>query len=60
MISIFKIDDIYLFFSYGTPDIRGSQSPWIAIKGASDQSEFAYFLKRNINFYKKQGRQEDV
>ncbi|WP_020586338.1 hypothetical protein [Desulfobacter curvatus] len=54
MLSVIKFDDIYLFFSYGTPDIRGSQSPWIAIKGTSTQSEFAHFLKRNIDYYQKE------
>lgn len=52
MISAIKIDNIYLFFPYGTPDIRGSQSPWLAIKADSEYSEFAKFLKRVFLFYK--------
>lgn len=51
MISVIKIDNIFLFFPYGTPDIRGSQSPWLSIKGDSDRSEFAKFLRKVISFH---------
>jgi len=52
MISFIKIDNIFLFFPYGTPNIRGSQSPWIAISADAEKSEFANFLKKATNFYK--------
>ena len=51
MVSVIKIDAIYLFFPYGTPNIKGSHSPWILIDGNAEGSAMVKFLKDIIKFY---------
>jgi hypothetical protein len=51
MVSVIKIDNIYLFFPYGTPNVKGSHSPWIVIDGNADRSALVKFLKDIIQFY---------
>ncbi|MCE7062358.1 hypothetical protein [Dyadobacter sp. CY343] len=51
MLSVVKIDDIFLFFPYGTPNIKGSHSPWIVIDGSAEHSAMAKFLKNIVKFY---------
>lgn len=53
MSTVVKIDDHFLFFVYGTPNIRGSQSPWIAIDKTNGNGEIVKFLNEIVNFYKK-------
>jgi hypothetical protein len=51
MVSVIKIDDHYLFFPYGTPNLKGSHSPWILIDGCAEGSAMVKFLKDIIKFY---------
>lgn len=51
MISIIKIDNTFLFFPYGTPNIKGSRSPWIEVDGNAHSSTMAKFLRDIIKFY---------
>jgi len=51
IMTIIKIDDIYLFFSYGPPSIRGSQSPWIALDTNSSCGHLGRFLAKSVEFY---------
>jgi hypothetical protein len=51
MVSLIKIDNTFLFFPYGTPNIKGSRSPWIEVDGNADNSSMVKFLKDIIKFY---------
>lgn len=51
MVSVIKIDNTYLFFPYGTPNIKGSHSPWMVIDGYAENSAMVKFLKGVIKFY---------
>lgn len=51
MVSVIKIDSIFLFFPYGTPNIKGSHSPWIVIDGNAEQSAMVKFLTGILKFY---------
>lgn len=52
MCTVIKIDDDFLFFSYGSPNIRGSQSPWMAFDGKTINSKWVQFLSNIISFYR--------
>jgi len=51
MVSIIKIDNYFLYFSYGSPDIKGSDSPWILVDGKSQNSAIVRYLKKVLEFY---------
>lgn len=51
LISAIKIDNNYLYFSYGTPDIKGSQSPWILVNGETENGALSNFLRRIFVYY---------
>lgn len=53
MISVLKIDDLYVFFPYGTPNIKGSQSPWILVDGEAENSSLVKYLKDIIAYYER-------
>jgi hypothetical protein len=48
-----KIDDQLLFFPYGTPNIRGGDSPWVAIDGKAKDSKLANFLNDLFAYYQE-------
>lgn len=52
MSTVIKIDDHFLLFIYGTPNVRGSQSPWLAIDRSNGNGEIVRFLSAIVNYYK--------
>jgi len=51
MCTVMKVDDRFLFFAYGSPNIRGSQSPWIVFDGRAINSKWVRFLYDVVSFY---------
>jgi len=50
-ITAIKIDNVFLYFSYGTPNMKGSQSPWILVDGEAENSALAKFIRSNFEYY---------
>lgn len=53
MATVVKIDEHFLFFMYGTPDIRGSQSPWVALDISNGSGELVRFLSSIVEYYQR-------
>jgi len=49
MVQVIKIDNLYFFSPYGTPNIRGPQSPWIVVEDI-DTAKIASFLSKIIKY----------
>ncbi len=50
-ISIVKIDDDIIYYSYGPPSIRGSQSPWLLLRIKESKGYLPRFLLRSLEYY---------
>lgn len=53
MVTIVKIDDRFFWYPYGSPNIRGKESPWFEVDVHNHPSYVSDFLKKNIDYYKK-------
>lgn len=49
-LTLIKIDEAYLFFAYGTPNIRGSESPWLLFDGVKS-GNFVRFFENILDYY---------
>ena len=49
MIQVIKVDNLFFFSPYGTPNIRGSQSPWIVVEDI-ESAKIASFLSKIIKY----------
>ncbi len=56
MLTSVKIDDQFLFFPYGTPNMRGGDSPWLAVDGKAKNSKFVKFLSDLFAYYQESVR----
>jgi hypothetical protein len=53
MLGLIKIDDRYFWFSYGSPDIRGSESPWVElVDDAASRGNLLQFLHRTTDYFR--------
>ena len=53
MITVIRTDNSYLWYPYGTPNLRGKESPWILVDGANNDSSLVRFLEANIGYYER-------
>ena len=51
MMSIIRIDSVYFWYAYGTPDIRGKESPWIMLAKRGKGGELVRFIDQSIAYY---------
>jgi len=53
MIGLLKIDERYFYFPYGSPDVRGSESPWIEfVDDAAQNGYYLRFVRRTVAYFK--------
>lgn len=56
MLGLIKVDDRFFWFPYGSPDIRGSESPWLELVDDAGQSGYLLrFVRRTVEYYKVTG-----
>lgn len=49
------VDDVVFLFPYGSPDVRGSESPWYElVYKAGSEGKWANFVRRCVSYYKGQ------
>ncbi|MBI5275979.1 MAG: hypothetical protein HY854_05910 [Burkholderiales bacterium] len=53
MATIVRADDAYFWYAYGTPNIRGKESPWIMLDAPGEDSELRKFLDTCIAYYQE-------
>lgn len=55
MVSIIRVDDAFVWYPYGTPNIRGKQSPWILMErtGTATTPPLIRFLEESLSYYKR-------
>lgn len=51
MLTAAKVDDQLLFFMYGAPNMRGGDSPWVAIDGKAKDGKLVGFLNGMFDNY---------
>jgi len=54
--SIVRIDNTFFWYCYGTPNIRGKESPWILLERPRPGSYLRRFLESNLEYYMRQRR----
>ncbi|NOD85909.1 MULTISPECIES: hypothetical protein [unclassified Ruegeria] len=54
MFGAIVVDDVVFLFPYGSPDVRGSESPWYELVYKSgSEGKLASFVRRCVSYYKK-------
>lgn len=52
MICVIQVDEAFFWYAYGTPNIRGKESPWILIDTPNEGGFIRGFLENNISYYR--------
>lgn len=51
MITIVQIDEVFFWYPYGSPNIRGKESPWMLVENRNSQGAICQFLENNIKYF---------
>lgn len=57
--SLIQVDDTWFFSPFGTPDIRGSESPWLRVAGNGQTTKLHAYLRNCMKYSRAVARSED-